>query len=756
MDKDYSLHLTAEELDYELAIRGVSQLGNTRRKTGALAELLHKENTGTEYPPKTSDMFNSSDEVGTSYQIFQDIVANCEDAIKLKQKSEIRRSLSRLHHVQLRLERITPANSDEDVEISELLQVVYDTTHRVAFSYNEMSNQPLYSRNDSSGSKLQDKDNDYNINKEIPLQSNDLSRTPVPRPTPRVSLQSSRIPSNTLEVQGAQKQITPNIFQQRQLFSERESMIDLNLLSPEEIAEINEEINSDLNPSAALFRPSIPARAVANDYKSSNQPRVTQFHSVLEKRSLGETRKFPKELPNNRNRIEFNQQYRMSTQNHLDNEAYKCPSDRIHHQLRDENLSRRQTSYQPNLNREQTYLENETYKFPSNSVHHQFRDEVINRRQTSYQPNLNREQAYFGNDAYTFPSDRVQHQLRDEYLAQEQNNYLANLNREQNFDENDFRNINNSHLPNNNRRPIPVNQWKIEFSGDGKGLHLYDFLSQIAMFMRSERTTDKEMMCSIFYLLSGRAKIWYQFVYDRFRNWNEVVRALKQEFLPANYDFVLFCDISNRVQRTNETFGEYITHMQALFKCLTIPMSENHKLFIVQKNLLPRYAQSIAPLELRSLEQLSEACRRIDNAHSATNNYNIGMPFQQNMSFRTSRPNMYSVNQVDQGFCYDNPEISAFQQYTNNNRFKINQNDVNRQLQNFNQSNQIQPTCYNCNKVGHLFKNCNQARNGIFCYVCGLRDVISRACPKCTKNCNQNSAAVGQARNSAIPNTTQQ
>lgn len=61
---------------------------------------------------------------------------------------------------------------------------------------------------------------------------------------------------------------------------------------------------------------------------------------------------------------------------------------------------------------------------------------------------------------------------------------------------------------------VPVHQWKVFFSGDGKGLHLYDFLSQISMYKRSEQVSDEEMLASIVHLLNGRARLWYQAEFD--------------------------------------------------------------------------------------------------------------------------------------------------------------------------------------------------------------------------------------------------
>lgn len=93
----------------------------------------------------------------------------------------------------------------------------------------------------------------------------------------------------------------------------------------------------------------------------------------------------------------------------------------------------------------------------------------------------------------------------------------------------------------NNMKYVPVHQWKIAFRGDGYGLHLYDFLAQIAMFQRSENVSNEDMMFSIVYLLSDRAKLWYlSIIIGSLNSWEELVTELKKEFLPPNYDYQLF------------------------------------------------------------------------------------------------------------------------------------------------------------------------------------------------------------------------
>lgn len=297
--------------------------------------------------------------------------------------------------------------------------------------------------------------------------------------------------------------------------------------------------------------------------------------------------------------------------------------------------------------------------------------------------------------------------------------------------------------PNRYRRFIPVHQWRIEFSGDGRGSHLYDFLFQLSIHQRSEQVSNREMLDSVFHLLSGRAKLWFQSNCDEFENLEAFVAAIKEEFLPSNYDYVLLNDISNRAQKFNESFGEYITHMQALFKCLSVPLEEDYKLYLVQKNLSPRYALSIAPLDIRTISQLTEICRRIDMRCSKQS---IPLPFQlDQQAFQRPSQRRYDNRQIgalDGGF--DDPdgdvEINAIRRITNQRQpehVQVDEIANERRLDAAGVQNRvIRPPaeCWNCRRPGHVFSNCPRPRNGVFCYRCGLNETTTVNCRRCMGN----------------------
>lgn len=286
-------------------------------------------------------------------------------------------------------------------------------------------------------------------------------------------------------------------------------------------------------------------------------------------------------------------------------------------------------------------------------------------------------------------------------------------------------------------KSVPVNHWKVSFSGDGQGLHLFDFLSQVRMLQRSEMIPDQELLPMMVHLFTGRAKNWYGSLSGTIRTWDELVDALRAEFLPENYDFMMLDKITNRKQRSTESVGEFLALMQAQFMWLGVPLAEPHKVFIVRNNLLPKYAQGVAPFEVRSLEELGRVCKRIESSTVVS----LGLPFEsQNYTPSRHQNRTRAVNEIEEPAdlaeapCHD--EVCALRRGVRQSKGAS--------------------ICYNCNKGGHLFRDCKEPRGGLFCYGCGIPDVTTRTCSKCAGNANRSSASQEGQQGSAASSPTAQ
>lgn len=279
-------------------------------------------------------------------------------------------------------------------------------------------------------------------------------------------------------------------------------------------------------------------------------------------------------------------------------------------------------------------------------------------------------------------------------------------------------------------KSVPVNHWKVSFSGDGQGLHLFDFLSQVRMLQRSEMIPDVELLPMMVHLFTGRAKNWYGSWSQAIGTWDELVEALRAEFLPENYDFMMLEKITNRKQRNNESVGEFLALMQSQFMWLGVPLAESHKVFIVRNNLLQKFAQGVAPFEVRSLEELGKVCRRIE---SSSTSYSLGLPFEsQNYNSNRYPSRTRAVNEIGE---YD--DVDKTPGYDEVCAMRRGVAQPNKR----NEDSGATCICYNCKKGGHVFRDCKEPRGGLFCYGCGSRDVTTRTCGKCAGNVIRNSVS---------------
>lgn len=60
------------------------------------------------------------------------------------------------------------------------------------------------------------------------------------------------------------------------------------------------------------------------------------------------------------------------------------------------------------------------------------------------------------------------------------------------------------------------------------------------MYQRAEQISDTQLFHSSVHLFIGCARLLYQSVYDTVYTWEQLVDAMKEEFLPGNYEFSFF------------------------------------------------------------------------------------------------------------------------------------------------------------------------------------------------------------------------
>lgn len=147
---DYPLKLKPDELDYELQIRGIFNLGNPRLKTSTLRDFLKKESSGEISAPKIIMITNTQSEINICLDIYDDITKASKQASRDNNILEYDTCFHRLRHVMSRLERIVPSTPDDEDRVYELLDCVYDSIHQISILLSAPQNKKASTTNQKS------------------------------------------------------------------------------------------------------------------------------------------------------------------------------------------------------------------------------------------------------------------------------------------------------------------------------------------------------------------------------------------------------------------------------------------------------------------------------------------------------------------------------------------------------------------------------------------------------------------------------
>lgn len=754
------IYLKTDELDYELRLRGVQNMHTARQKTQCLREFLRRELAGEIEGPRPR--------LGSTSALLE--LTNCANIVKDIEKAvstrdagmmEVNSSCSRLIHVINRLKRVQVATPEEQVD-------AFNVLARAETLLSELTN--------TEGASAP------------PIRSQPVANPSSPRWPVEEAVAMNTPVNNAQPFQREQSVLNPRVAEFRpQNRRVVDGVIVCDSNRPEQTP--TGGVHNPRNIGASFDRQSLAGVAVGNE-RHNLQPQNRVLRSRVSSCSSSEAdaqsdvwqhrnedRRGHIGLRDNvRGRNAMERDYRPSYRGEVLDERCRQP-------VREEVCDHRFVPDAYNEHRRVNTRENDQRvreavsdrQFVSHDYGNQRRFDL---RDDDRHARVNqRERDRFGH------YDRA---VRDEGYRREvferefdaQHRRVA-YDRFDDFEEHRDERRGERYDGRNSRRTVPVHQWRISFSGEENGVHLYDFLSELRMMQRAEDVPDREMLSSVVHLLTGRARVWFRSRFDTFGSWVEFLSELKREFLPPKFDYRLLFNISNRRQKSTETFSEYLNEMQSLFRFLSIPIDEQHKLCMVEENMLQKYTIATAAVEITSLAQLSSICRRVDHAHSRQSNVSLSehrtqtsRPVQR-PTYNRSRELHELERCVHESAVSDAlSHLSIHGQNIESQRCEptrptplnctsdsittevcaVRQNNA-REMHNNNRSaggnerEQEQRACFNCRRAGHGFKECSAPRTENFCYRCGSRDFVAFKCNECAKNANVDSQPSRTAAN---------
>lgn len=259
-------------------------------------------------------------------------------------------------------------------------------------------------------------------------------------------------------------------------------------------------------------------------------------------------------------------------------------------------------------------------------------------------------------------------------------------------------------------KPIPLVKWGISFTGD-KSQSVNSFLERVGELRVARNVSEVQLLREAFDLFKEKALVWFRANRDDFSSWKELETALREEYLPPDYDEVLLKEIERRTQGHNESLGIYVAVMKNMFSRLNEKLSEVRQLKIMRRNLTPFFQTHLGLTDITTVRELIRYGKIVEEKRVNIENYvppsRKKSDIEPDLAFLDTRSNLATIESVPY------PSHS----YTPRSR------DVGR--------NKVS-VCWNCQSPRHLARECTVPQTRNYCYLCGEPNFTSRSCPKCT------------------------
>jgi hypothetical protein len=158
-----------------------------------------------------------------------------------------------------------------------------------------------------------------------------------------------------------------------------------------------------------------------------------------------------------------------------------------------------------------------------------------------------------------------------------------------------------SFLSSRTSKPVPIYKWGLSFNGK---TNLPAFLEKANDLMVARGLTEEELFRSAYALFEEPALTWYRSVRDGIGDWQSLVKLLKKNFLPPDYDERLLDEIKSRYQTRDESPAIYVALMNNVFTRLSKTPPEIDRLKIIRRNLCPHYIPALALENITSIDRL--------------------------------------------------------------------------------------------------------------------------------------------------------
>jgi hypothetical protein len=300
------------------------------------------------------------------------------------------------------------------------------------------------------------------------------------------------------------------------------------------------------------------------------------------------------------------------------------------------------------------------------------------------------------------------------------------------------------------KHKFQMHSWKLEFSGESDSkMSLSEFLERVEWKKRENGMSDSDLLRGAHNLFSGAALNWFKAHRASWTTFQDLREDLLRHFRIADYDDRVWEQLRLRSQAPDERLNLYVSDMMALFDLLESSPPESERLKFIKARLNPFTWTNLRDLTgIATIKDLVSEGLRLEIVKSRCDNYRLPTapdhPIEPSLAPKGAKPaqkataalSAVNVPKKKRGAKGDGVVSAGAAVITAgggagapqagfdcnfvpgtsvpNKAFERKQND--------------RRVCWNCDKVGHIFRHCPVKRANIFCWTCGKKGVTKSSC----------------------------
>uniref|UniRef100_A0A0A9Z0F8 Gag-Pol polyprotein n=1 Tax=Lygus hesperus TaxID=30085 RepID=A0A0A9Z0F8_LYGHE len=253
-------------------------------------------------------------------------------------------------------------------------------------------------------------------------------------------------------------------------------------------------------------------------------------------------------------------------------------------------------------------------------------------------------------------------------------------------------------------RAEPVYKWRLrKFDGTDPG-YAYDFLLEVEEKAKTRAVTVDRLFTESAELFEGEALLWHRDAVKRVSCWQDLRRELLIAYQGYGNDGQLREKIRATKQPDSQGIDVFLARICGMYERLERKVAEVEQLEEILRNLNPFLKEKLMMVPLQSIQELRTMARLAESGRTR-------------MGDLSASP---STGKVKAGSAHPgNVEVSAVQDSSIRS-----------------QNNSREFSCWNCRSGDHAFRSCTAPRKK-FCFRCGMVDVTTPECPRCSKSKNE-------------------